>query len=307
MRAAAAVAGGLATIAVTSVLAFTLAFQQAAPAAAALRALADRAAVASLGPTIVPALDVGRRRAELAAGARGPLIGFSAGWLVAELARQLLAAAQAAGLPLVLLPARAALEFTLQTVAGRAGLVSIGAAAAVGSIAASGRRSPALAVAAAGAAAVGIGARAVSGHLSENTWGAIAVAMHALAAAVWCGGLAALAMTVKHRGQWARVLHRFSQMSLMCVAVLLASGTVGAVLAAGAPAQWFASGYSRMLLAKVVLAVALVVLAWRTRTVWLPAARRHQASAGLSQSRSAAELALMIAALTVAAALAVTG
>ena len=49
------------------------------------------------------------------------------------------------------------------------------------------------------------------------------------------------------------------------------------------------------------------VLAWRNRTVWLPAARRHQASADLSQSRSATELVLMAAALTLAAALAVTG
>ena len=96
-------------------------------------------------------------------------------------------------------------------------------------------------------------------------------------------------------------------MALVCVTVLLASGALGAVLAAGTPARWYASGYGRVLIAKVVLAIALVVLAWRNRTGWLPAARRHQASAGLSQSRSGAELVLMVAALTLAAALAVTG
>ena len=67
MRAATAVAGLLATVAVTSVA-----------------ALADCAAVGVLRLTIVPALDTGRRRAELA---------VKAAWQVTEVARQLLAAA----------------------------------------------------------------------------------------------------------------------------------------------------------------------------------------------------------------------
>ncbi len=307
MRGATALGGGLATIAVSSVAAFAVAYPQAAPASAVVRAVADCAAVGSLGLTIVPALEEGRRRAELSARAAGPLVAFSAAWLVTELLRQLLAAAQTAGMPLVDLPVRTALEFTLQTVAGRAGLISVCAAATVCAIATSRRRSPPLALAMAGAAAVGFVARALSGHLSESTWGAVGIAVHALAAAVWCGGLAALAMTVAHRGQWARVLPRFSQMSFVCVAMLLASGILGAALAAGAPAQWYATGYGRLLSAKIVLAAALIALAWRNRTVWLPAARRHLVSAGLSQSRSALELALMVAALTLAAALAVTG
>jgi len=299
--------GGLATLAVTSVVAYAIAYPQAAPAAAAVRTLADCAAVGSLGFAIVPALEVGRRRAELAATAAGPLIAVSAAWLVAELVRQVLAAADTAALPPLGVPVRTVLGFTVQTVAGRAGLLSVCTAAVVCAIAVSGRRSEPLAVTAAGAAAVGIAARAVSGHLSESRWGAIVVALHALAAAAWCGVLVALTVTVTHRGQWARMLPRFSQMALVCVIVLLTSGLAGAVLAAGAPAQWYASGYGRVLIAKVVLAIGLVVLAWRNRTVWLPAARRHQASAGLSQSRSATELVLMIAALTLAAALAVTG
>jgi copper resistance protein D len=48
--------------------------------------------------------------------------------------------------------------------------------------------------------------------------------VHALAAALCCGALAALALTVEHRGQWARVLPRFFQLSLLCVATLLAAG-----------------------------------------------------------------------------------
>jgi copper resistance protein D len=94
---------------------------------------------------------------------------------------------------------------------------------------------------------------------------------------------------------------------LLCVAVLVATGTFGAVLAAGGPVHWYASGYGRLLLAKVVLTIALVAVGWRNRTVWLPAARRHQASASRSRNRSTAELALMVATLAVAATLAVTG
>jgi copper resistance protein D len=307
MRALRVLTGGLATLAVTSVVGYAIAYPQGAPTAAAVRALADCAAVGSFGLAIVPALEMSRRRGELASRAAGPLIVVSAAWLVAEFLRQLLAAAQTAALPLLGLPVRTVLRFTLQTVAGRAGLLSVSAAAVVCAVAASGRRSPALSVTAAGAAAIGLAARVVAGHLSESPWGAVAVALHVLAAAAWCGGLAALAVTVTHRGQWARVLPRFSQLALVCVTVLLASGALGAVLAAGAPVRWYASGYGRVLMAKVVLAVALVVLAWRNRTGWLPAARSHRTSAGSSQHRSAAELVLMVAALTLAAALAVTG
>ncbi len=307
MTTATATAGVLVTIAAASVIAVALAFPDAAPAAAAVRAVADCAAIGTLGLAIVPALDTGRRREELAALAAGPLVAVSAAWLLAELIRQVVAVAQMAALPVLSLPLRTVADFTLDTVAGRAGLVSAAAAAVVCAVVASGRRSPSLAVTVAGTAAAGIAARGVSGHLSGNAWGALAVAVHALAAAVWCGGLAGLALTVTHRGQWARVLPRFSRLSLVCVTALLAGGVVSGLVAAGSPADWYATGYGRLLLAKVVLLVALVGVGWRNRTVWVPAARTHRASAERSQSRSTAELALMVAALTLAAALAVTG
>ena len=55
------------------------------------------------------------------------------------------------------------------------------------------------------------------------------------------------------------------------------------------------------------MTVVLVVLAYRNRTMWLPAARSHRATAVVSRSRSLFELAIMAVALTLAAALAVTG
>lgn len=259
----------LAAVAVASATALALAYPEAVPATAAARAIADCAAVATLGLAIVPAFDTERRRSELASRATVPLIAASAAWLVAELTRQLLAAAQTAGLPVHRLPLRAFLEYTLHTAPGRADLVSVAAAALVCVAASTGRRSRQLSVSIAGLAAIGIAARAISGHLSDSTLGALAVAVHVVAATVWCGGLVALALTITHRGQWARVLPRFSQLSLLCVAALLASGAVGAVLVLEASSQLYATGYGRLLAAKVVPAAALVALGWRNRTVWL--------------------------------------
>jgi putative copper resistance protein D len=137
--------------------------------------------------------------------------------------------------------------------------------------------------------------------------GGIAVAVHALAAAAWCGVLAGLVLVVTHRGQWARVLPRFSQMSSWCVVVLLVFGVAGAVATLTSPTDLYGTAYGRVLTAKVVVTVVLVVLAARNRAGWLPAARSHRATVDVSRSRSRVELAVMAIALTLAAALAVTG
>ena len=118
---------------------------------------------------------------------------------------------------------------------------------------------------------------------------------------------AALVATVDHRGQWARVLPRFSELSLFCVIVLLAAGVAGALVAVDALTELFATGYGRVLLVKIVLTVVLMTLAWRNRARWLPAAKSHRVTAYVSRSRSLFELAIMAVALTMAAALSVTG
>jgi putative copper resistance protein D len=51
----------------------------------------------------------------------------------------------------------------------------------------------------------------------------------------------------------------------------------------------------------------LTALAWRNRARWLPAAKSHRVTAYVSRSRSLTELAIMAVALTMAAALSVTG
>jgi putative copper resistance protein D len=276
-----------------------------------IRAVADIAAVMTLGLVVVPAFDEQRYRADIAGRAARPLIVVSAAWAVAELVRLFVGASEAAGSTLARLGVRITLEFAIDTAVGRADVVCLASAAVVCVVAAtsSGRVVPGstAGVLATGAAAMGVAGRSLVGHLSENPLGGVAVALHALAAAVWCGALAAMVLVVTHRGQWARVLPRFSQVSFVCVLILLVFGLVGAVVTLESPAALYDTGYGRVLTAKIAVTVVLVVLASRNRAGWLPAARAHRATAAVSRVRSRVELAIMAVALTLAAALAVTG
>jgi putative copper resistance protein D len=305
------VAGGVLAVAVSSVVAWLLAYPHSPLGGAAVRAIADCAAVVTLGLAAVSLLDDVRYRTDLARAAAAPLTLTAAVWAVTEVVRLVVVAAQAAGLSVRHVGLRTVAEFAWYTAVGRSGLVSIVAALAVCGVAVLGPRMTTSAaswtISTIGIAAAGMAARTLAGHLAESPFGGLAVAVHALAAALWCGVLAALVLTVTHRGQWARVLPRFSQLSLWCVAVLLVAGTVGALVRLQSPVDLATTGYGRLLAAKIAMTVALMVLAWRNRAGWLPAARAHRSSAGLSQRRSLIELAVMTVVVTFAAALAVTG
>ena len=300
-------AGGALVVAVTALVAWALAQHQNSVAATLARAVADGAAVVAFGLAAVPMLDIDRYRGEPIRRATGPLTIASAIWLTAELLRLGVAAAQAAAVPVAGLGVHTTVDFALHTAPGRSGLFSAVAAGLVCVAAVVAPRSASTNVAVAGFVAAGVAARPLTGHLSESALGGVAVAVHTLAAALWCGALAALVLTVEHRGQWARVLPRFSQLSLGCVAALLVGGVLGAVVTLSSPSHLYATGYGRLLSAKVVVTVVLVLLAYRNRTMWLPAARSHRATAVVSRSRALFELAIMAVALTLAAALAVTG
>lgn len=300
-------AAGALIAAAAAVLAWVLAYPQGSLSLTAVRVLADCAAVGALGLTVLPMLDGKRHRRELLTRATRPLMAASVLWLLAELARMLAAAAQAAAVPVGKLGVPATADFAVATAAGRAGLLAVAAAAVVCVAALAAPRSASSNLVLIGVAAVGVAARQVTGHFSESPLGGLAVTVHTLAAALWCGALAALVLTVDHRGQWARMLPRFSQLSLVCVMVLLIGGAVGAAVRLGAPVELYATGYGRLLSAKIATTIVLVVLGWRNRTMWLPAARSHRASAVVSRTRSRVETALMIVALALAAGLAVTG
>ena len=300
------VACGALVAAAASVTAWSLAYPQGSLTVTLVRAVADCSAVVTLGLAVVPLLDDDRHRGELNQRAAAPLAAAGAVWLVAELTRLIVAVAQTAAVPVGRLTAHTALEFALGTAPGRAALVAVAAAAVCAAAGIAPRAAP-INIVVAGLAAMGLVARSLTGHFSDSAVGGLAVAIHTLAAALWCGVLAALVLTVEHRGQWARVLPRFSQLSLLCVIVLLAGGVVGAAMRLGSPAELYTSGYGRVLSAKIAVAAALLVLGWRNRTLWLPAARAHRSTAVISRSRSLVELAVMTVALALAAGLAATG
>jgi copper resistance protein D len=302
-----ALAGAAFVVTAASVTAWSLAYPNSSLTATLVRAVADCAAVTTLGLAVVPMLDGERYRDELIGRATAPLAAASAVWLAAELSRLVVAAAEAAAMPVARLGVHTTVEFALSTAAGRAGLLSVAVAAVVCAAAASAPRTSPVNLVVAGLAAVGVAGRLLTGHFYASGVGGLAVAVHALAAALWCGALAGLVLTVEHRGQWARVLPRFSQLSLWCVLGLLVGGAVGATERLGSVTELYATGYGRVLSAKIAVTVVLLVLGWRNRTIWLPAARSHRTTAVVSRSRSLTELAVMAVALALAAGLAATG
>jgi copper resistance protein D len=301
------VAAAILVVAAAALAAWALAYPAASLADLGVRACTDVAAVLTVGLSAVGWFDIERHRDELVGRATAPLAVSAAGWLLAEVVRWVEAAAQAAAVPVTRLPIGTAVDFGVHTDVGRAGLTCAAAAALVAVTALAAPRTPPFVLVAAGLAAAGLTARTLSGHLADDPVGGAAIAVHALAAAAWCGGLAALTLTVRRRGQWARVLPRFSRVAAVSLGVLVAAGTVGALLRLDDPGQLLGTGYGRILSAKLLATAALAGLAWRYRTGWLTAARAHRSSARESRSRSLVELALMAVALTLAAALAVTG
>ncbi len=299
-------AGTAAVVAVAVLLAWAMARPVMPIAVTAVRAVADIAAVVALGLSVVPLLEEDRRRGELSGRARRPLVVVGAVWLVAELSRLVLLAAGAAGTGADSLTLATTAQFATQTAAGRSALCGIAAAGAL-SVAAVVRPGPVRDRCAMTAAAAGVAARAVTGHVSGGVVAGAALVGHAVAAALWCGTLAAMVLTVRSRGQWARLLPVFSRWAVWCVAALLAAGSVAALALFDSPAQLYSTGHGRILLAKMVVSAALSGVAWRNRAVWLAVAQRHLIGAGESERRAVAELSLMAMALTFAAALSVTG
>nr|WP_051469097.1 CopD family protein [Mycolicibacterium tusciae] len=294
-------------LAAASVVAWGLAYPQGSLPMTLVRAVADCAAVVCLGLAAVPMLDDERYRSELIGRATAPLSIAGALWLVAELGRLIVAAAQAAAVPIWRLGLPTTVDFALDTAAGRAGTLGVAAVGALCAATVAAPRTAPVNLVVAGLAAVGLTSRLITGHFFESGLGGLALAVHTLAAALWCGALAGLVLTVEHRGQWARVLPRFSKLSLWCVLSLLLGGTVAAVDRLGSLAELYATGYGRLLVAKIAVAAVLVLLGWRNRTIWLPAARAHRTTAAVSRSRSLIELAVMAVALALAAGLAATG
>jgi copper transport protein len=85
--------------------------------------------------------------------------------------------------------------------------------------------------------------------------------LHTGAAAVWVGGLLALALVARLPG----VARRFSALALVTVGLLAATGLVRAVVELTALDQLWSIGYGRALLIKTGLLSLVIALAWRSR------------------------------------------
>ena len=136
----------------------------------------------------------------------------------------------------------------------------------------------------AGVAALALAPLALSGHAAmDEGWLGLAHAvndfLHVLAAAFWLGSLPVflLWMAAWRRPGWrrdaTRALLRMSAWGHVAVAVLLLSGVANAVLILGPGLPDLATGYARLLLAKVALALAMTALALRNRYHWIPRIR----------------------------------
>lgn len=155
-------------------------------------------------------------------------------------------------------------------------------------------------------AAIGVLAASIAGHAGNDSWGPFLIGAHALAAAWWCGLLAAMLLSVRGRSGWARSLPVFSGRAPWAVGVLTVTGLISGLIEVDGPANLVSSGYGRILLAKAAVLTILVGLAVWHRRRWLPAVQRHRSSEPASVRAAVVELAIMAVALGLAAGLSAT-
>ncbi|HEY9313366.1 copper resistance D family protein [Williamsia sp.] len=160
--------------------------------------------------------------------------------------------------------------------------------------------------AAAAVAALGLVVEPITGHLRQQTGGAIVLAIHVLAASWWCGALIALALTARGRKAWAVGLPRFSRQAQWCVLALVLSGVVAAVLELDSIDSLWTTGYGRILIAKSIGLVILLASAFYLRNRWLPAAANHRFPETSSLRFAIAEVLVMAVVIGLAAGLGAT-
>lgn len=129
----------------------------------------------------------------------------------------------------------------------------------------------------------------VTGHAVDSVWHdpiMISMELHVMGAAVWTGGLAAVAVFLAPRRELlADVLPRFSGVATVCLLLVGLSGSVTGLatmaLTPGVelPGALVTSEYGLLVLVKVTLVALLVPLAAHIRFRLLPAVRRGTATA----------------------------
>lgn len=156
------------------------------------------------------------------------------------------------------------------------------------------------------AAGVALIARPVTGHMAQQPLGSLLDAVHVLAAAVWFGTLVALALLVRSRGAWARLLPRYSTLALRCVIALAVTGVIDGAVRVGSLSGFVTTGYGQLLVAKALVFAVLLGMAWWWQRTWVPAASAHRTDADVSLRNAIVEVTVMSVAFGLAAALATT-
>lgn len=130
-------------------------------------------------------------------------------------------------------------------------------------------------------------AEALRNHVGgqRGVAGALLLAVHLAAVAVWLGALTHLLRVARaNRGGTMDAFKLYSKLALWLVLVVAASGTVAALLLIPSLHALTGTTYGRTLIVKLVLVVAVVVLAWigrrhlRRRPPSLPMATRAEAA-----------------------------
>ncbi|MEV6557018.1 CopD family protein [Nocardia sp. NPDC051756] len=284
------------------VIAWALTLPAGFAAEATVRVLADGVGATVLGLAALP-----RVHARLTPPWRllAVLAGF---WCGTEFAVLVFEAAEVVGVPVGKLAAGEFGTFLVKLSGGQIGiaiLVGVGAVAVYSAVAFR-RAEIASADLVLVFAAVALALRPITGHMSQQTFGSVLAAVHALAAAAWFGLLVALALVVRTRGEWAVVLPRYSAMALPLVAAVGVTGLLNGLVRVGGITPFVTTGYGRVLLAKTVVLLGLLALGWWWRRSWVHRAADHRMTAAASLRRATIEVVVMALAFGLAATLAVT-
>ncbi|WP_093155931.1 copper resistance D family protein [Saccharopolyspora antimicrobica] len=140
----------------------------------------------------------------------------------------------------------------------------------------------------------------LTGHATDwryHDFSMISMELHVIGAAMWTGGLAAVALFVApRRGLLVEALPRFSKLATTAFIVVGASGLFNGLMTLAITPNvgllgLFTTGYGQIIVAKVICLVALGAVASQMRFRLLPRIARHQRTALLGWA--AAEVAVM--------------
>ncbi|MFR9730938.1 CopD family protein [Saccharopolyspora sp. MS10] len=271
-----------------------------------VRAALDLAAVATVGLALLPRLLPPRARgvAALLARSRRTAVITALAWLLGALLLLVIHTAElVGGSP----SAQDVARYVTGVPAGTALALSLGCAAGCAALGLAGlvrsQRAPARDVLTDDLGAVlallGLLPMPLTGHAvgwEHHELSMISAQLHVLAAAIWAGALASIALFVApRRGLLATALPRCSKLATAAIVLVALSGAVNGLTeldAAGSgPGGLLTTGYGRIVLVKAGLLVLLAVLGGHARYRLLPLIERHRRTA--LASWAAVELTVM--------------